>query len=150
VQADDTTAPPLAATTFLHGKDTRPSSDASKGDAGEMTEANADADAIPVAARIALRRAAHRSARTRGCWADSVGEIAGASDDDPSGIATYSQTGAQFGYAMCWVMLFSFPVMVAPRISAHAWVASPARPAISAGRDHRPLAHPYFARFRPL
>jgi Mn2+/Fe2+ NRAMP family transporter len=28
--------------------------------------------------------------------------ITGASDDDPSGIATYSQTGAQFGYAMCW------------------------------------------------
>ena len=41
------------------------------------------------------------------------GLITGASDDDPSGIATYSQTGAQFGYAMCWVMLFCFPLMVA-------------------------------------
>jgi Mn2+/Fe2+ NRAMP family transporter len=39
--------------------------------------------------------------------------ITGASDDDPSGIATYSQTGAQFGYAMCWVMLFCFPLMAA-------------------------------------
>ena len=36
-----------------------------------------------------------------------------ASDDDPSGIATYSQSGAQFGYAMCWVMLFCFPLMAA-------------------------------------
>jgi NRAMP (natural resistance-associated macrophage protein)-like metal ion transporter len=41
------------------------------------------------------------------------GLITGASDDDPSGIATYSQTGAQFGYSMCWVMLFCFPLMAA-------------------------------------
>jgi NRAMP (natural resistance-associated macrophage protein)-like metal ion transporter len=41
------------------------------------------------------------------------GLITGASDDDPSGIATYSQVGAQFGFAMSWVMLFSFPLMAA-------------------------------------
>jgi NRAMP (natural resistance-associated macrophage protein)-like metal ion transporter len=41
------------------------------------------------------------------------GLITGASDDDPSGIATYSQSGAQFGYSMCWVMLFCFPLMAA-------------------------------------
>ena len=41
------------------------------------------------------------------------GLITGASDDDPSGIATYSQAGAQFGYAMCWVMLFCYPLMAA-------------------------------------
>lgn len=41
------------------------------------------------------------------------GLITGASDDDPSGIATYSQVGAQFGYDMGWVMLFSFPLMCA-------------------------------------
>jgi NRAMP (natural resistance-associated macrophage protein)-like metal ion transporter len=41
------------------------------------------------------------------------GLITGASDDDPSGIATYSQAGAQFGFAMCWVMLFSYPLMAA-------------------------------------
>ena len=41
------------------------------------------------------------------------GLITGASDDDPSGIATYSQVGAQFGFAMGWVMLFSFPLMAA-------------------------------------
>ncbi len=41
------------------------------------------------------------------------GLITGASDDDPSGIATYSQAGAQFGYAMGWTMLFAYPLMVA-------------------------------------
>jgi NRAMP (natural resistance-associated macrophage protein)-like metal ion transporter len=39
------------------------------------------------------------------------GLITGASDDDPSGIATYSQVGAQFGYGLSWVMLFSWPLM---------------------------------------
>src|SRR5712672_2437026 len=39
------------------------------------------------------------------------GLITGASDDDPSGIATYSQLGAQFGYGMLWTMLFSYPFM---------------------------------------
>ena len=41
------------------------------------------------------------------------GLITGASDDDPSGIATYSQAGAQFGFAISWIMLFSYPLMVA-------------------------------------
>src|ERR1700734_1046177 len=41
------------------------------------------------------------------------GVITGASDDDPSGIATYSQVGAQFGYDMTWIMLFSWPLMCA-------------------------------------
>jgi NRAMP (natural resistance-associated macrophage protein)-like metal ion transporter len=40
------------------------------------------------------------------------GLITGASDDDPSGIATYSQAGAQLGYAITWTMLFSYPLMV--------------------------------------
>src|SRR5438874_7136285 len=48
------------------------------------------------------------------------GLITGASDDDPSGIATYSQVGAQFGYALGWTMLFSFPLMTAiQEIAAH-------------------------------
>lgn len=41
------------------------------------------------------------------------GLITGAADDDPSGIATYSQVGAQFGYGMLWTMLFTFPLMAA-------------------------------------
>lgn len=41
------------------------------------------------------------------------GVITGAADDDPSGIATYSQAGAQFGLGMPWTMLFTFPLMTA-------------------------------------
>jgi NRAMP (natural resistance-associated macrophage protein)-like metal ion transporter len=41
------------------------------------------------------------------------GLITGASDDDPSGVATYSQAGAQFGPGMLWTMLLTFPLMVA-------------------------------------
>ena len=41
------------------------------------------------------------------------GLITGASDDDPSGIATYSQAGAQFGLNMLWTMPLAFPLMVA-------------------------------------
>lgn len=41
------------------------------------------------------------------------GLITGASDDDPSGIATYSQAGAQFGLATLWTSLLTFPLMAA-------------------------------------
>jgi NRAMP (natural resistance-associated macrophage protein)-like metal ion transporter len=41
------------------------------------------------------------------------GLITGASDDDPSGIGTYSQAGAQFGFGISWTMLLTFPLMVA-------------------------------------
>ena len=41
------------------------------------------------------------------------GLITGAADDDPSGIGTHSQIGAQFGYGLSWTFLFSFPLMVA-------------------------------------
>jgi NRAMP (natural resistance-associated macrophage protein)-like metal ion transporter len=41
------------------------------------------------------------------------GLVTGAADDDPSGIATYSQTGAQFGYGQLWVILFTLPLMTA-------------------------------------
>jgi NRAMP (natural resistance-associated macrophage protein)-like metal ion transporter len=47
------------------------------------------------------------------------GLITGASDDDPSGIATYSQAGAQLGFNALWLMLFSYPLMaVTQEISA--------------------------------
>lgn len=39
------------------------------------------------------------------------GLITGAADDDPSGIGTYAQTGAQFGYSQLWLALFTFPLM---------------------------------------
>jgi len=40
------------------------------------------------------------------------GLITGAADDDPSGIATYSQVGAGFGYGILWTAFFTFPLMV--------------------------------------
>jgi NRAMP (natural resistance-associated macrophage protein)-like metal ion transporter len=40
------------------------------------------------------------------------GFITGAADDDPSGVATYSQTGSIFGYSQLWIALFSFPFMI--------------------------------------
>jgi Mn2+/Fe2+ NRAMP family transporter len=44
------------------------------------------------------------------------GLVTGAADDDPSGIATYSQAGAQFGFALCWTMFLTLPFMVAIQI----------------------------------
>ncbi len=41
------------------------------------------------------------------------GVVTGASDDDPSGIATYSQAGAQFGFGTLWLVLFQLPLMIA-------------------------------------
>ena len=41
------------------------------------------------------------------------GLVTGAADDDPSGIATYSQTGAQFGYGQLWTVIFMLPLMIA-------------------------------------
>jgi NRAMP (natural resistance-associated macrophage protein)-like metal ion transporter len=55
------------------------------------------------------------------------GLITGASDDDPSGIGTYSQVGSQFGYGILWMALFTFPMMAAiqelcARIALHTGV----------------------------
>ncbi len=55
------------------------------------------------------------SCDTERSWLQRLGPglITGASDDDPSGIATYSQAGAGFGYGLLWTMLFSYPLMTA-------------------------------------
>src|ERR1700716_4082776 len=56
----------------------------------------------------------HVKRRFRRFFADlGPGLITGAADDDPSGISTYSVTGASFGYAPLWTALFSFPLMSA-------------------------------------
>ena len=48
------------------------------------------------------------------------GLVTGAADDDPSGIATYSQAGAQFGYGLLWTMFLTTPFMIAIQlVSAH-------------------------------
>jgi NRAMP (natural resistance-associated macrophage protein)-like metal ion transporter len=51
-------------------------------------------------------------------WLNKLGPglITGAADDDPSGIATYSQAGAQFGFNMLWPLAFTFPLMVAIQV----------------------------------
>ncbi len=50
--------------------------------------------------------------RVNGFWATlGPGLITGAADDDPSGIATYSQTGAQYGFQLLWLAGFTFPLM---------------------------------------
>src|SRR5262252_8120692 len=58
--------------------------------------------------RRSIRAGASRVLRWLG-----PGLITGASDDDPSGIATYSQAGAQLGFAISWTLLFSYPLMAA-------------------------------------
>ena len=54
--------------------------------------------------RHRLRQALHRL---------GPGLITGAADDDPSGIATYSQAGAQFGYGLLWTLVLTWPLMTA-------------------------------------
>src|SRR5438094_1063604 len=64
------------------------------------------------------RKPAHEPARSvRRFFANlGPGLITGAADDDPSGIATYSVTGAAFGYTPLWTALFSFPLMAAVQL----------------------------------
>jgi NRAMP (natural resistance-associated macrophage protein)-like metal ion transporter len=54
----------------------------------------------------------------RDAWFKKLGPglITGAADDDPSGIATYSQAGAQFGFNLLWTVLFTYPLMVGIQI----------------------------------
>ena len=57
------------------------------------------------------------SSTVRGFFSNlGPGLITGAADDDPSGIATYSVTGAAFGYSTLWTALFSFPLMAAVQL----------------------------------
>ena len=56
---------------------------------------------------------ATRLKRSRVFRALGPGLITGAADDDPSGIATYSQAGAQFGFSITWTLLFTYPLMAA-------------------------------------
>src|SRR5579862_7910783 len=81
----------------------------------------------PVASAVAERRRRHRRSRTRvdttqaaspRPWRPCLralgpGLVTGASDDDPSGIATYSQVGASLGFALLWTTLLTFPLMAA-------------------------------------
>src|ERR1700744_2398322 len=61
-----------------------------------------------------MKRKTEAIAKVKGFWRIlGPGLITGAADDDPSGIATYSQTGAQFGYGQLWTALYMLPFMTA-------------------------------------
>jgi NRAMP (natural resistance-associated macrophage protein)-like metal ion transporter len=62
---------------------------------------------------VAAPREGEKPKQSRVLRALGPGLITGAADDDPSGIATYSQAGAQFGFAVTWTLLFTYPLMVA-------------------------------------
>jgi NRAMP (natural resistance-associated macrophage protein)-like metal ion transporter len=70
-------------------------------------------------------RSKHRLRRLKKASIQSLedlgpGLVTGAADDDPSGIATYSQAGAQFGYGLMWTMVLCYPLMSAVQlVSAH-------------------------------
>jgi len=51
-------------------------------------------------------------------WLEKLGPglVTGAADDDPSGIATYSQAGAQFGFNMLWIVIITYPLMAAIQV----------------------------------
>src|SRR6476619_1025916 len=75
--------------------------------------------------RMARRAAAAKPHDLRQTITESIEElgpglVTGAADDDPSGIATYSQAGAQFGYGLLWTMVLTYPLMSAIQlVSAH-------------------------------
>jgi NRAMP (natural resistance-associated macrophage protein)-like metal ion transporter len=77
----------------------------------------AEADRRPDRRRHVTDDAIHEGAnQTSGARLFQVlgpGLVTGAADDDPSGIATYSQVGAQFGYGLAWTLVFSYPLMAA-------------------------------------
>jgi len=67
--------------------------------------------------RATLTAVRHAPGRVRKFFAGlGPGLITGAADDDPSGISTYSVTGAAFGYSQLWTALFSFPLMFAVQL----------------------------------
>ncbi len=73
-----------------------------------ITEAELAATEAPEGSRRPSRHGFGRFLRILG-----PGIVTGAADDDPSGIATYSQAGAQFGLATPWIMLVTYPLMTA-------------------------------------
>ena len=77
-----------------------------------------DSDGTPLVAVAAVDVDVVGSEEPTSAWraylaAMGPGLVTGASDDDPSGIATYAQTGAKFGFSMLWVALLTFPLMAA-------------------------------------
>ena len=63
---------------------------------------------------------AARTASVRQPWWKALGPglVTGAADDDPSGIATYSQSGARFGYDIAWTVWLTYPLMVGIQLAS--------------------------------
>ena len=79
---------------------------------GHRGEGDLAPSGTPKAGRTTVEQARRRGLTG---WLQLLGPglITGASDDDPSGIGTYSQVGSQFGYGLLWSALFTFPLMAA-------------------------------------
>jgi NRAMP (natural resistance-associated macrophage protein)-like metal ion transporter len=114
---------------------------------------------IPVEARLTKSATRMRAALTslshptadedkdanRSKLADVLGPglITGASDDDPSGIATYSQAGAQFGLSLIWTLLLTYPLMCAIQMISAQIGRVTGRGLAGNMRRHYPLAMLY-------
>lgn len=83
----------------------------------------------------------HRKLGPLGYWLSKLGPglVTGASDDDPSGVGTYSIAGAQFGYSLIWTALVSFPLMAAVQLIC-------ARLAMVSGRGLGGILRRYYGR----
>jgi NRAMP (natural resistance-associated macrophage protein)-like metal ion transporter len=93
-------------------------------------------------------RAKTRAHRQQSPWREYLralgpGLVTGASDDDPSGIATYSQAGAQFGYGLLWTSFLTFPLMATVQEICD-------RTALATGNSLGVLADKCFHRWRAL
>jgi NRAMP (natural resistance-associated macrophage protein)-like metal ion transporter len=93
----------------------------------------AEAEKTPTAKRRAKQKGIGRFLRILG-----PGIVTGAADDDPSGIATYSQAGAQFGFHMPWTMLFTYPLMTAVQEACARVGAVTGKGLAAAVREHYP------------
>lgn len=85
--------------------------------------------------------AAKGASRRRPFWkALGPGLITGASDDDPSGIATYSQAGAQFGFGLAWMLVITYPLMVVIQVISGQLGRTTGRGIAGNLREHYPKA----------
>ncbi|MEA2533341.1 MAG: hypothetical protein QOJ93_1152, partial [Actinomycetota bacterium] len=78
-----------------------------------MSVASLHKPARPRRSRVDTTRAASGPLWRQYLKALGPGLVTGASDDDPSGIATYSQAGAKFGFGLLWAALVTLPLMAA-------------------------------------
>ncbi|HEY6869353.1 MAG TPA: divalent metal cation transporter, partial [Novosphingobium sp.] len=68
------------------------------------------------------------------------GLVTGAADDDPSGVGTYSQVGAQFGYGLAWTLFFGFPLLASIQAVCAQIGATTGKGIAQNLRQHYPIA----------